>query len=205
MIAALFVDPEGPYANREGIDVWGEDRDARLYSGPHKVIAHPPCQRWGRYWSGGPSAKVRRELGDDGGCFASAFESAMTWGGVIEHPAYSHAYKRFGLPRPEPKVFTWAKHTYMDKTCFVTHVEQGNYGHAARKATWLIYFGTQKPEDLLWGKAEGKQRLDEGFRSSAARRAARASGIKPRKLLTPKQNIHTPLHFLELLVRITSM
>jgi len=71
MIAALFVLPDGPYADVSGVDCWGQDRDARLYNGPYKVIAHPPCERWGRYWFGGPSARVRRVKGDDDGCASS--------------------------------------------------------------------------------------------------------------------------------------
>lgn len=53
MIAALFVIKNGPYSEKEDIDVWDIERDARKYKGPHRVIAHPPCERWGRYWSGG--------------------------------------------------------------------------------------------------------------------------------------------------------
>ena len=43
-VAALYVDPAGPYANQTGVDlVVPESRDARLYAGPHPVVAHPPC------------------------------------------------------------------------------------------------------------------------------------------------------------------
>jgi len=54
MIAALYVSKSGPYFNHPEIDPWDEERDARKYKGPFSVIAHPPCQRWGRYWGGGP-------------------------------------------------------------------------------------------------------------------------------------------------------
>lgn len=80
-LAALFVETDGIYS-QYGFDVWGIERDARQYDGPHRVVAHPPCERWGRYWSGGPSAKVRRELGDDAGCFKSALASVRKWGGL---------------------------------------------------------------------------------------------------------------------------
>ena len=69
MIAALFVANPGCYIGLPDVDPWDKERDARTYAGPWPVVAHPPCVRWGRYWFGGPSARVRRQLGDDGGCF----------------------------------------------------------------------------------------------------------------------------------------
>ena len=80
-IAALYVAKGGCYFGLEGVDPWDEERDARLYDGPWPVVAHPPCQRWGRYWSGGPKPKVRRELGDDNGCFSAALASVRRFGG----------------------------------------------------------------------------------------------------------------------------
>ena len=71
-VAALFVLPDGPYFGMPGVDLWDESRDARRYDLNLPVVAHPPCARWGRYWSGGPSARVRRTLGDDGGCADAA-------------------------------------------------------------------------------------------------------------------------------------
>lgn len=72
MIAALFVDEAGCYADLPGIDVWGASRDARTYDGPYPVVAHPPCQRWGRFWHGSTRKPHQFRLGDDEGCFAAA-------------------------------------------------------------------------------------------------------------------------------------
>jgi len=102
MIAALFVESNGPYFGLPNVDPWDEARDARKYKGPYPVIAHPPCERWGRYWSGGPSAKVKRKKGDDNGCFVSAFASVRYYGGILEHPEASHAWTHFGLLKPNP-------------------------------------------------------------------------------------------------------
>lgn len=73
MIAALYVAKGGPYFNLEGVKAYDEDEDARIYQGPWPVVAHPPCQRYGRFWKGQPGniakGKVERK-GDDQGSFA---------------------------------------------------------------------------------------------------------------------------------------
>jgi hypothetical protein len=197
MITALYVQKDGCYYGDDRIDPWDEARDARTYRGTNRVIAHPPCERWGRYWSGGPSARVRRNKGDDGGCFASALWAARTFGGVIEHPEASHAWGWYGLTKP-PKSGGWIEaDEYGGITCCV---EQGHYGHPARKATWLYGVGCI-PFELKWGQSEG-QRLDEGFHSKEERRAARAAGVKPRKRLSTRENLSTPEPFKELLIRL---
>lgn len=145
-VAALFVQTNGAYYGLPGVDPWDMARDARTYAGPHPVVAHPPCERWGRYWYGGPSAKVRRAKGDDDGCFASALASVRMWGGVLEHPADSSAWQAFGLPRP-PKTGGWVGSPESGWSC---HVEQGHYGHRARKATWLYAHGVSTLPQLQW-------------------------------------------------------
>jgi hypothetical protein len=195
MIAALFVEPRGSYANLPGVELWPESRDARKYSGPHRVVAHPPCERWGRYWGGGPSAKEPRFLGDDGRCFAFALRAVREWGGVLEHPEASHAWAHFGILRP-PKTGGWLRVDGGWTCC----VEQGHYGHAARKATWL-YANVSNPPELIWGPSTGR-RLDEGFHSAAERRAARGAGKKPAKRLSARENLATPTEFREVLLSI---
>ena len=79
---------------------WDEKRDARKYAGPHPVVAHPPCQRWGRFWHGSTRKPHQYKLGDDGGCFAAALAALKRWGGVLEHPAHSKAWEVFGIRKP---------------------------------------------------------------------------------------------------------
>ena len=71
-IAALYVEAGGGYYNQEMVDPWDELRDARNYRGPFPVVAHPPCQRWGKYWHGAPNKPHQYRMGEDGGCFAAA-------------------------------------------------------------------------------------------------------------------------------------
>jgi len=198
MIATLYVELNGVYSMLPGIDLWDITRDARLYNGPYKVVAHPPCERWGRYWSGGPSAKVRRILGDDNGCFDRALNSVRTYGGVLEHPEGSHAWKTYGLVKP-PKSGGWIKADEYGYTCCV---EQGHYGHRARKATWLYVVGCELPE-LVWGPSTGV-RMDEGFRSNEERRLARLNGVVPVERLSKKERLATPIPFRDLLLSIAA-
>jgi hypothetical protein len=169
-VAALFVERNGVYAGIDGVDVWDISRDARKYAGPHPVICHSPCQRWGRYWYGGPSAKVRLVKGDGGGCFASALESVRRWGGVLEHPEGSAAWFAFRLLAPRRFVGWEAAGDWRGWTCCV---EQGHYGHRARKATWLYACGVTDLPSLNWGPSVSKARLDDGFHSAEERRAFR--------------------------------
>jgi hypothetical protein len=148
MIAALYVQKGGSYFNREGIDPWDEARDARTYAGNDPVVAHPPCSRWCRL-AGLVEARWGHKRGDDGGCFAAALEAVRRCGGVLEHPAYSDAWKAFDLPRP-PRGGGWVGDDERGYSC---HVEQGRYGHPAKKATWLYAHGIPKPmlPELKWG------------------------------------------------------
>jgi hypothetical protein len=195
MIAALYVAKGGCYFGLPDVDPWDAERDARLYAGPWPVVAHPPCERWGRYWSGGPSAKVRRQKGDDGGCFAAAIVAVCRWGGVLEHPADSHAWRAFGINRP-PHSGGWISAGIGDPgwTC---RIDQAHFGHRARKGTWLYAVGCELPS-LPWVRARNRIRLDEGFHSTEERRRAIRTGICQR--LSATQRAATPLPFRDLLL-----
>lgn len=163
-VAALFVDPRGPYPTMPGVDCWPESRDARLYPGPHPVVAHPPCGRWCRlakfvqYQTRG-----RLSVGDDHGCFASALASVRKWGGVLEHPAWSLAWAAHGLIAPPAR--GWQRDTSGSWCC---EVAQAAYGHKARKLTWLYYVGERAPANLDWSKPNG-ERVISGMRNRCAR------------------------------------
>lgn len=192
-IAALYVLPKGPYFGLPGVDPWDETRDARKYEGPWPVVAHPPCERWGRYWFGGPSARVRREKGDDNGCFEAALSAVRRFGGVLEHPAASHAWSAFGLNRP-PRSGGWIKADGYGWTCCV---DQEYYGHRAQKATWLYAVVSRLPE-LTWGK--GSQRIAQEYSSPEQRKRLIRTGVCQR--MSGPQRKRTPDGFRDLLLGI---
>lgn len=200
MSAALYVDPRGSYAGLPGIDLWDEARDARRYAGPYPVVAHPPCQRWGKLWAGQPlhikRTGERKIKGDDGGCFAAALASVRQWGGVLEHPWGSHAWPHFGLNTPS-RFGGWIVADFFGGwTCCV---EQGRYGHYARKPTLLLAYGCELPE-LDWGK--GPPRLDpaviERMGLARAKRLGEVGGKGGGKDSAPR--IGTPVPFRDLLI-----
>lgn len=156
-IAALYVQTGGSYFNLEGVTPWDEDDDARMYGGPHPVVAHPPCQRWGKLWAGQPlwikRTGERKIKGDDLGCFKSALFDVRRFGGVLEHPWGSHAWKHFELSKPS-RMGGWIKAD--DSGGWTCCIEQGRYGHYARKPTLLYAVGVADLPELDWGESAPK-------------------------------------------------
>jgi hypothetical protein len=140
---------------------------------------------------------VRKKLGDDDGKFAAALAAVRRWGGVLEHPEGSHAWRAFELNTP-PRTGGWVMADWDGGwTCCV---EQGAYGHRARKATWLYAHGVVLPS-LRWGSAPGDfVRLDEGFHSVEERKRAIKTGACQR--LSKNQCAATPIEFRDMLLSI---
>lgn len=80
-------------------------------------------------------------------------------------------------------------------------VEQGRYGHYARKPTLLYAFGTELPE-LQWGRSEAK--LDpQVVARMGLQRAKRLGEVGARGGGTDSTaRIHTPAAFRDLLISI---
>lgn len=191
MIAALYVHRGGGYFGLPGVDPWDEARDARLYAGPYPVVAHPPCARWCRL-AGLVEARWGHKRGEDGGCFAAALAAVRQWGGVLEHPAYSDAWKAFGLPRPKAAV-GWTQGACGGWACYV---EQGRYGHPAKKATWLYAYGVELPE-LKWGKI-----LDRESQALVSWCGNQVSSGEKRPRVGEKAAAATPPEFRDILIRM---
>ncbi|WP_310530761.1 hypothetical protein [Novosphingobium sp.] len=207
-VAALYVQTGGAYFNLPGVEPWDEVRDARKYDGPWPVVAHPPCQRWGKMWFGQPLAVKltgeRKIKGDDDGCFEAALASARKWGGLIEHPWGSHAWPHFGLNVP-PREGGWVNADFQGGwTCCV---EQRAYGHYARKPTLLLVYGVSLTdlESLVWGKTEPQFDPAVVARMGLAR-AKRLGEVGARGGGTDSSpRIGTPPRFRELLLSIARM
>ena len=124
-VAALYVDPLGPYPTLAGVECWDESRNAKTYPGPHPVVAHPPCGPWSRL----------RHLSryQDPECGLVAVDQVRRWGGVLEHPDGSRLFRVRQLPLPGglPDEFGgWS-----------ALIDQVSWGHKARKRTLLYVVG----------------------------------------------------------------
>ena len=188
-VAALFVDELGIYSNLCHVDLWGESRDARKYNGDLPVVAHPPCNRWGKMaavnysrWGGD-----HNRPGNDRGCFASAVGSVERCGGVLEHPAQSTAWSWHGLSKPKKEQWTKSRNGW------VCEVWQSAYGHRANKATWLYYVGMYAPFDLRWDRPKGSHQVGGADRRGKSRN-------KP--TLSSKEASATPLLFRDALIAL---
>lgn len=73
---------------------------------------------------------------------------------VLEHPAYSLAWKRYGLAPPVGSGWQLTLMGY-----WVCQVSQVAYGHRARKRTWLLYVGNTPPHVLDWSEPEHTGRV----------------------------------------------
>jgi hypothetical protein len=191
LIAALFVAKGGIYYGIEGVDPWDLERDARLYDGPHPVVAHPPCARWSSlaYVN---QARHGYKVGDDDGCFEAALHAVRTFGGVLEHPGGSLAWIEFGLPRPIRGGWTQA----FGDPGFTTEVSQVVYGHRARKRTWLYAVGCDLPT-LDWGDAEGECIVGDLWHGEGRRKGR---GDRPR--MYQREALSTPEAFRDVLIQM---
>jgi hypothetical protein len=123
-VAALYVDPRGPYPKL--VEHWyDEARDARTYEGPWPVVLHPPCAPW-------TTLRSLCDRDDEKALGEHAVAMVRQWGGVLEQPAGSKLWARFGLAEPERA---------RDAYGFSVQVDQVAWGHPARKRTWLYFVG----------------------------------------------------------------
>ncbi len=182
-VAALYVDPRGPYPGMEGVDCWDESRDAMLYGGPWPVVAHPPCGPWG--------SLKHLYTGAEHDCGPRAVEQVRAFGGVLEHPKGSKLWDACALPKPG--------HGFDAAGGFSIAVNQVDWGHVCKKPTWLYLVGIAYPA--------GRPEPREPTRSVNGRRGAATQAKYPTwKEQLPRcsdaQRRRTPIAFAEWLVSL---
>jgi hypothetical protein len=189
-VAALYIDPRGPYPRLLGADAcWDEQRDARLYEGPWPVVAHPPCRNWG--------SLRHLATADDSDCGPRAVAQVRRWGGVLEHPARSTLFAHCGIPKPGELPDAFGGRTI--------EVCQIDWGHVARKRTWLYIVG---PAEIgPTPPAREPTHWCSGFRSSthASPKRYKTNGcaVPPGiKVCSAQQRRRTPVAFAEWLIDI---
>lgn len=172
-----------------GFECFDEKRDARTYAGDSPVVAHPPCQLWGKManvnyarWGG-----EHNRPGNDGGCFEFAVGAVNQWGGVLEHPAQSYAWPAYGLVKPVHG--GWIR----SGIGWVCEVWQSAYGHKANKKTWLYYVGDNEPIPARWDRPIGTHQI--GFQDQRGK-------ARNKPTLSKREANGTPLEFAKYLIRL---
>jgi len=116
-VAALYVDPAGPYGDIAA-EVYDQDRDAQTFPGGMPVVAHPPCGMWGKLaW---------RCKQDNKGLGIHAVQVVRECGGVLEHPVGSRLFAECGIS-VDGVLDQWGGYTI--------RAEQLGWGHRGRKDT----------------------------------------------------------------------
>jgi len=178
----LYVDARGPYP--ELVREWyGVERDAKTYAGPLPVVVHPPCGTWGtmRHLSSGKGEKQDRT------CGPHAVEMVRRWGGVLEHPRGSTLFRAMGLPLPGELPDRWGGRTI--------EVAQCDWGHPARKRTWLYIVGARTLPPLPPPR-------EPTHWASGSRTAPRGPVPPGMKVCSATQRRRTPLEFARFLVAL---
>jgi len=188
-VAALYIDPRGPYPRMEGVECWDEQRDARAYDGPHPVVAHPPCGPWGNL------RHLSRGEGRD--CGPRAVEQVRKFGGVLEQPAGSRLWWHCQLPKP---LNGWLLKE-LGGPGWSFEVEQVAWGHVARKKTWLYFVGVSPGLVFTTARAGGEP---THWVSGGRKRSKGSGGLVPPgiKVCSEQQRRRTPPAFAEWLVSL---
>jgi len=183
-IAALYVDTKrGPYPAL-GVDCWDVGRDARRYAGPSPVVAHPPCQDWGSL------RHFAKHDPDRKSCGPIAVDQVRRYGGVLEHPAGSHLWNVKMMPKPGAQLDFWRG--------FALEVDQCDFGHLARKRTWLYVVGCAVRDLPPLPSSKAPTHVIAPAKTAQARAAAIGRHI-------PKSQRHlTPVDFAKWLIVVAS-
>lgn len=170
-VAALYIDPRGPYPHMDGVECWDEARDARTYAGPHPVVAHPPCGPWGMF--------KHLCTKQDRRCGPAAVDAVRRFGGVLEHPAHSRLMAACRMPYPDEFPDEFGGRTYA--------LKQVSWGHVLTKPTWIYVVGVPHPvviEGLRTG-GTATHRMTSGPTSRGYRHLHLQASAEQRRMTPP--------------------
>ncbi len=166
-VAVLYADPFGPYPGlvRQWYD---ETRDAFTYRDSLPVVAHPPCGPW----------SALRHLSKETTIALAPHAVAVVQrcGGVLEHPRGSRLFEACHLPKPGDPEDAFGGYTI--------EVCQCDWGHPARKRTWLYIVGvplealparppSREPTHWASGGGTGRGKTPPGIKVCSAQQRRR--------------------------------
>lgn len=178
--AALYVTPSSVYKSMPGVDCFDQYRDARSYRGWLPVVAHPPCRSWGRLRHLANPRPDEQETG------LHAVMQVRRCTGVLEHPSGSLLWVAAGLPRPGTGVDAWGG--------FSVSVDQSDYGHPARKSTWLYIVSESAPGEVC-----------KALRAGEICKAAAPGELRKVKNQPSARRMDTPPEFASLLLSLVTL
>lgn len=128
------------------VDIYPRTRDAWTCRPCRPVIAHPPCRFWQRRnnRAKAPGGTIIKELFLGMWCT----HLVRTYGGILEQPAFSRLWHCANLPPPSYTTPPTKNAAYgILEWSFA--VDQAQFGHIARKDTWLFIAGLH-PKNVYW-------------------------------------------------------
>lgn len=177
-VAVLFARGDSHYKALPGCDVYDIERDARTWAGGCPVVAHPPCRAWGGL------RHMAKPRPDEKDLAIFAVRQVRTFGGVLEHPAFSTLWAAAGLPAP-------GRHDEFGG--WTLPVSQHWWGHKAQKDTWFYIVGCEPanvPEiPIVLGEASHVVATG-GKRSDGSRLHKGDAGWRPE--IKKAEREHTP-------------
>lgn len=128
-VTVLFCQKDSIY-KKMGCNCYDQERDALTWMGSEPAIYHPPCRLWSRMRHFSTADDSERYLA------LWAVNNVRRYGGILEHPASSSLFPFMNLPVPGSS----------DEFGFTIEIDQFNFGHLARKRTWLYICGITPAE-----------------------------------------------------------
>jgi hypothetical protein len=187
VIAALYVERGGPYFDRADVDPWDRERDATKYAGPYPIVAHPPCGPWG--------SLKHLYRGNEHELAPLAVEQVRAWCGVLEHPAQSQLWAHLLLPVPGGLPDRFGGYSL--------EVSQVDWGHPARKRTWLYIVGVPRGA-LTFPPPREPTHWISGGRGQTGKKAKTTPVPPGIKVCSAQQRRRTPPAFADWLIGLAS-